>query len=69
MPKIKTHKGARKRFRLTRKGKVMRMKQGRGHLRRKKNSSKISDFRHAVPSSEKSLIKLVKRVVPNADER
>ncbi len=32
MPKMKTHKGTAKRFRLTKKGKLMRMKAGRNPL-------------------------------------
>ena len=36
MPKLKTHKGAASRFRLTRNGKLLRMKRHRSHLRRKK---------------------------------
>jgi large subunit ribosomal protein L35 len=36
MPKIKTHKATAKRFRITRRGKVRRRKQGSGHNRRKK---------------------------------
>ena len=36
MPKMKTHKGAKRRFHITGTGKVMRMKQGKSHLRRKK---------------------------------
>ena len=60
MPKLKTHKGTAKRFRLTKNGKVMRMKPGRSHLRRKKSSSLKSDFRHAVPTSVKSIVKKVK---------
>jgi len=32
MPKLKTNKGAKKRFRVTRRGKVMRRKAGKGHL-------------------------------------
>ncbi|GIV77089.1 hypothetical protein RY27_18315 [Litorilinea aerophila] len=66
MPKMKTHKGAAKRFRLTKRGKLMRMKAGRSHLRRKKNSSTISDYRHTVPSTVKSQIKLVKTVAGKA---
>lgn len=65
MPKIKTHKGTAKRFRLTKNGKVMCMKAGRGHLRRKKSASKNSDFRHAVASEVKSTIKLVKKATAN----
>jgi large subunit ribosomal protein L35 len=60
MPKLKTHKGTAKRFRLTKNGKVMRMKAGRSHLRRKKSQSLNSDFRHAVPSTVKSIVKKVK---------
>ena len=36
MPKIKTHKATAKRFRYSGSGKLLRMKQGKGHLRRKK---------------------------------
>ena len=36
MPKIKTHKGAKSRFHITGSGKIMRMKIGRSHLRRRK---------------------------------
>jgi large subunit ribosomal protein L35 len=38
----------------------MHMKSGRTHLRRKKGASKRSDYRHAVPSEVKGLIKRVK---------
>jgi len=66
MPKLKTHKGTAKRFRLTKNGKVMRMKAGRSHLRRKKGQSLNSDFRHAVPSSIKAIVKKVKAVAGKA---
>lgn len=59
MPKMKTHKGASKRFRLTKRGKVMRMKAGRSHLRRNKRQNVISDLRKAQPSTVKSHVKLV----------
>jgi large subunit ribosomal protein L35 len=36
MPKLKTHKGAARRFHITGSGKIMRTKQGKSHLRRKK---------------------------------
>ena len=38
MPKIKTHKSTAKRFKVTGTGKLMRMKIGKSHLRRKKKS-------------------------------
>ena len=66
MPKMKTHKGTAKRFRMTKNGKVMRMKPGRTHLRRNKKASLNSDFRHAVSSTIKSHVKLVKTVASQA---
>lgn len=39
MPKLKTHKGAATRFRVTGTGKLLRMKGHRSHLRRKKPAS------------------------------
>lgn len=62
MPKMKTHKATAKRFRLTKTGKLMHMKSGRTHLRRRKSASKRSDFRHAVTTPAKGLAKRVKRL-------
>ena len=39
MPKLKTHKGAAARFKITGTGKILRMKGNRSHLRRKKTAS------------------------------
>ncbi|MBE2239548.1 MAG: 50S ribosomal protein L35 [Caldilineaceae bacterium] len=66
MPKMKTHKGTAKRFRLTKNGKVMRMLAGRSHLRRRKSASKNSDFRHAVSTDVKYIRKQVKRAAGDA---
>lgn len=66
MPKMKTHKGTAKRFRLTKKGKVMRMKAGRSHLRRKKKGSTLRKYRRAVPSEVKAHVKLTKQVAGDA---
>ncbi len=68
MPKLKTHKGTAKRFRLTKNGKVMHMLAGRTHLRRRKKSSKKSDFRHAVSSNVKYIRKQVKQTAGKAVE-
>ncbi|MCE7989065.1 MAG: 50S ribosomal protein L35 [Caldilinea sp. CFX5] len=68
MPKLKTHKGAAKRFRITKNGKLMRMRAGRTHLRRKKRSNVNSDFRHAIPSTVKANVKLVKKIAGSAAE-
>lgn len=66
MPKIKTHKGTAKRFRITKNGKLMRMRAGRSHLRRKKKASLKSDYRHPVSSEVKSNIKLVRSATANS---
>ena len=47
---------------LTKNGKLMRMKPGRSHLRRKKSSSLNSDYRHAVTSDGKATVRLVKAI-------
>jgi large subunit ribosomal protein L35 len=36
MPKLKTHKGAKSRFHITGTGKILRMKCGKSHFRRRK---------------------------------
>lgn len=63
MPKIKTHKGTAKRFRLTKNGKLMRMKTGRSHLRRRKR--RISSLRRVQPSEVKGNIRRVVRATAN----
>ena len=45
MPKIKTHKSTAKRFRFTGSAKLLRMHQGRGHLRRRKDPRTLRKFR------------------------
>ena len=40
MPKQKTHSGAKKRFRVTRTGKVMMKQKNRAHILEKKNSNR-----------------------------
>ncbi len=59
MPKIKTHKGAKKRFRVTGSGKLMRAKCGKSHLRRKKapRTKRLYDQLIPVSSADKGKIK------------
>lgn len=61
MPKMKTHKGAAKRFRITRKGKVMRMKAGGSHLRRK--ARRVDIYRKPVTANNPSVVKQVRKVL------
>jgi large subunit ribosomal protein L35 len=44
MPKMKTHKATAKRFKVTGKGKLRRLRTGRSHLRRKKSKRVLRSF-------------------------
>ena len=63
MPKLKTHKGAEKRFHVTGSGKLMRTKCGKSHLRRKKapRTKRLYDEKIPVALADK---KRVKRLLP-----
>jgi len=52
MPKMKTHKATAKRFKVTGRGKLLRRKQGRSHLRRKKSKRTLRSFRKDQPVSK-----------------
>ncbi|MDR1412782.1 MAG: 50S ribosomal protein L35 [Actinomycetes bacterium] len=52
MPKMKTHKGAAKRFRVTKNGKVVRGKAFKSHILTKKSPKRIRGFRHDTLVSE-----------------
>jgi large subunit ribosomal protein L35 len=71
VPKIKTHKSTSKRFRLTRggKGKLMRTKQGKSHLRRKKASRTKRLFDEMVPVESAGARKRVRRLAPYLREK
>jgi large subunit ribosomal protein L35 len=62
VPKIKTHKATAKRFRFTGSGKLVRMHQGRGHLRRRKDPRTLRKFRQEelveLAASRKHIIAL-----------
>ena len=49
MPKMKTHKATAKRFKVTKKKKLRRLKQGRSHLRRKKSKRALRELRKGQP--------------------
>lgn len=48
MPKLKTHKGTKKRFKLTKRGKLKRFKAGRRHLLTSKSSNRKRGLRKSV---------------------
>lgn len=64
MPKMKTHKSTAKRFRYSGGGKLLRMKQGAGHLRRKKPQRVIRDYRGTLVVESKGLKRRVARLTP-----
>ncbi len=65
MPKLKTHKGAKKRFGITGTGKFTRRKGGISHNRTRKRSSALRDYDEMLvvhPTAQKRL----KRLLPYA---
>ena len=46
MPKMKTHRGTAKRFRVTGSGKIMRAKAYKSHILTKKSPKRKRNFRH-----------------------
>lgn len=65
MPKMKTHRGAAKRFKLTKKGKVKRNKAFKSHILTKKASKRKRNLRKAtlLTSADQHRIK---RLLPYA---
>jgi len=59
MPKLKTHKGAKSRLHITGSGKIMRVKGGKSHLRRKKpaRTKRLYDDMITVHPSDKARLK------------
>jgi large subunit ribosomal protein L35 len=64
MPKIKTHKATAKRFRYTGRGKLMRTKIGKSHLRRKKPRRVKVLFDRMLEVEDSGSKKRVKRLAP-----
>ena len=63
MPKIKTHKGAQRRFHITGSGKIMRVKIGKSHLRRRKTRRSKGLYDETIPVSNKDRVR-IKRLLP-----
>lgn len=63
MPKMKTHRGAAKRFSLTKSGKVKRAKAYKSHILTKKSAKRKRNLRkgsYISPAEEKN----IKRLIP-----
>ncbi len=63
MPKLKTHKGAQRRFHITGSGKIMRAKGGKSHFRRRKSKAIKGQFDEMFPVSPVDEPRL-KRLLP-----
>jgi large subunit ribosomal protein L35 len=68
VPKIKTHKSTAKRFRYTGGGKLIRMHQGRGHLRRHKDPRTLRKFRQEEFVEQAASKKRINVLAPYLDD-
>ena len=63
MPKIKTHSGAKKRFKLSKKGKVIRAHAYKSHILNKKTTKRKRGLRQTAVA-DKTNTASVKRMIP-----
>jgi len=63
VPKLKTHKGAQRRFHITGSGKIMRAKGGKSHFRRRKSKRVNGQFDEMFPVSPADEAR-IKRLLP-----
>ncbi len=63
MPKMKTHKGAKKRFSITGKGKVRRLKAYKSHILTKKTSKRKRNLRRPTTVATNGDVKRMKRLL------
>ena len=63
MPKIKTHSGAKKRFKLSKNGKVLRGHANKSHILTKKKTKRKRNLRK-VTVADTTNVAQVKRLVP-----
>jgi len=64
MPKLKTKKGAAKRFRLTKKGKIKYAPCGKSHLLSSKKPRRLRRLRRPKTLADKKAVKYLKRILP-----
>ena len=63
MPKIKTHSGAKKRFKLTKNGKVIRAHAYKSHILNKKTTKRKRGLRQTVVA-DKTNVAAEKKLIP-----
>jgi len=64
MPKLKTKKGAAKRFRLTKTGKIKYGHCGKGHLATSKETKRLRKLRRGGTMGSLTNVKYLKRILP-----
>ncbi len=64
MPKIKSHSGAKKRFRRTKKGKIKHKRAYASHILAKKSSKRIRKLRRSDIIGSKKEATKIKRLIP-----
>ena len=62
MPKIKTHSGAKKRFKLTKTGKVLRAHANKSHILTKKNTKRKRVLRQTTVADATNVAKVRKMI-------
>jgi large subunit ribosomal protein L35 len=63
MPKMKTHKGAKKRFKVTGTGKVKRLRAYKSHILTKKDPKRKRRLRQATTIATNGEAKVIKRLI------
>ena len=63
MPKMKTHKGASKRFSVTGKGKVRRLKANKSHILTKKDAKRKRRLRRPTTLGTNGEVRVIKRLI------
>ena len=63
MPKMKTHKGAKKRFSVTASGKVRRLKANKSHILTKKTAKRKRHLRRATIVTTNGETRVLKRLL------
>ena len=63
MPKIKTHSGAKKRFKLSKSGKVIRAHANKSHILNKKTTKRKRGLRQTVATDKTNVFQII-RLIP-----
>jgi large subunit ribosomal protein L35 len=63
MPKMKTHKGAKKRFSVTGSGKIRRLRANKSHILTKKDAKRKRRLRRAAIIATRGETKVLKRLI------